>query len=273
MRARCHYCNYSTSVPRTCPTCAAPYLVQTGFGTERVEREVVAAFPGARVARLDRDTIRRRGAAVALLGAVRAGGEIDILVGTQMIAKGHDFPRVTLVGVVSADVGLGLADFRASERTFQLLTQVVGRAGRGEEPGEAIVQTLYPGALQHPARAPPGLPRVLRGGARLPPRDAVPAAAWRSSAASCVREASTRRWPTRAPIVRALREPARAGHFHRARPGAGAVRQAAGRAPRAVLREGHASGRPCATRSGARSTRRPDLRRRVVIDVDPMTVL
>ena len=99
--------------------------------------------PGARVARLDRDAIRRKGALTAILGKFRAG-EIDVLVGTQMIAKGHDFPRVTLVGVVSADVGLGMADFRASERTFQLLTQVVGRAGRGADPGEAIVQTIYP---------------------------------------------------------------------------------------------------------------------------------
>jgi primosomal protein N' (replication factor Y) len=99
--------------------------------------------PGARVARLDRDAIRRKGALTEILSRFRAG-DIDVLVGTQMIAKGHDFPRVTLVGVVSADVGLGLADFRASERTFQLLTQVVGRAGRGDEPGEAIVQTIYP---------------------------------------------------------------------------------------------------------------------------------
>jgi primosomal protein N' (replication factor Y) len=102
-----------------------------------------ARFPGARVARVDRDTIRRRGAITTVLQGV-ARGEIDILVGTQMIAKGHDFPAVTLVGVISADVGLGLADYRSAERTFQLLTQVVGRAGRGETPGEAIVQTLYP---------------------------------------------------------------------------------------------------------------------------------
>jgi primosomal protein N' (replication factor Y) len=142
-RARCHYCNYSTRVPRTCPLCAGPYLEQTGFGTERVEAEVRAACPGARVARLDRDAIRRKGSLTALLSRFR-DGEIDVLVGTQMIAKGHDFPRVTLVGVVSADVGLGLADFRASERTFQLLTQVSGRAGRGEQPGEAVIQTLYP---------------------------------------------------------------------------------------------------------------------------------
>jgi primosomal protein N' (replication factor Y) len=142
-RARCHYCNYSIRVPKTCPSCAAPYLEQSGFGTERVEAELHQQFPCARIARVDRDAIRRRGALGQLLMTFRRG-EIDVLVGTQMIAKGHDFPAVTLVGVISADVGLGMADFRASERTFQLLTQVAGRAGRGEQPGEAIVQTLYP---------------------------------------------------------------------------------------------------------------------------------
>jgi primosomal protein N' (replication factor Y) (superfamily II helicase) len=142
-RARCHYCNYTARVPTRCPLCAGPYLEQAGFGTERVEAEVKRLCADARVARLDRDAIRRRGALDALLTKF-ANGDIDVLVGTQMIAKGHDFPRVTLVGVVSADVGLGLADFRASERTFQLLTQVAGRAGRGDQAGEAIVQTLYP---------------------------------------------------------------------------------------------------------------------------------
>jgi primosomal protein N' (replication factor Y) len=142
-RARCHYCNYTARVPAVCPLCAGPYLEQAGFGTERVEAEVKRTNPAARVARLDRDSIRRRGSLTSLLTRFREG-DIDVLVGTQMIAKGHDFPSVTLVGVVSADVGLGVADFRASERTFQLLTQVAGRAGRGEQPGEAIVQTLYP---------------------------------------------------------------------------------------------------------------------------------
>ncbi|MGE5833726.1 MAG: primosomal protein N', partial [Acidobacteriota bacterium] len=152
-RARCHYCNYSMTVPRQCPRCAGPYLDHMGYGTERVEAEVAKVVPGARVARLDRDTARRRGTITALLSRF-ADGELDVLVGTQMIAKGHDFPRVTLVGVVSADVGLGLADFRAAERTFQLLTQVAGRAGRGDMPGIAIVQTLFPGhySIRHVCR-------------------------------------------------------------------------------------------------------------------------
>lgn len=152
-RARCHYCNYSLFVPSSCPHCAGPYLERAGFGTERVEAEINALWPRTRVARLDRDTARPRGAVPALLARV-ARGEVDVLVGTQMIAKGHDFPRVTLVGVISADVGLGLADFRAAERTFQLLTQVAGRAGRGEMAGEAVIQTLYPDhySIQHACR-------------------------------------------------------------------------------------------------------------------------
>jgi len=142
-RARCHYCNYSQAVPKACTLCAAPYLEHVGFGTEQVEAEVRRLVPAARVARVDRDSMRRRGAIHSVLASF-GRGEIDVIVGTQMIAKGHDFPAVTLVGVISADVGLGLPDFRASERTFQLLTQVAGRAGRGDAAGQAIVQTLFP---------------------------------------------------------------------------------------------------------------------------------
>jgi primosomal protein N' (replication factor Y) len=152
-RARCHYCNYAVPVPKACASCGGEYLEQTGFGTERVEAEIREIFPSARVDRVDRDTMRGRGAITRLLGRF-AAGEIDVLVGTQMLAKGHDFPKVTLVGVISADVGLGLADFRAGERTFQLLTQVAGRAGRGEIRGEAIVQTLFPShySIRHACR-------------------------------------------------------------------------------------------------------------------------
>ena len=142
-RARCHYCDYACAVPLVCPTCAAPYMEHLGFGTERLELDLRERFPDARIGRVDRDTVGTRGSLTALL-AQFGRREIDVLVGTQMIAKGHDFPFVTLVGVVSADVGLGLPDFRAAERTFQLITQVVGRAGRGERLGEACVQTLFP---------------------------------------------------------------------------------------------------------------------------------
>jgi primosomal protein N' (replication factor Y) len=152
-RARCHYCGFATPLPKQCGKCRGPFLEQLGFGTERVEADVRALFPQARVGRVDRDTVRRRGAIAALLERF-AAREIDILVGTQMIAKGHDFPGVTLVGVISADVGLGLADFRAAERTFQLLTQVAGRSGRGDRAGEAVVQTLYPNhySIRHACR-------------------------------------------------------------------------------------------------------------------------
>ncbi len=140
---RCHYCGYATRMPTICPSCSGEFLEYAGVGTERVEQAVLDACPGARVARVDRDTMQRRGAIGTVLARF-ARREIDVLVGTQMIAKGHDFPQVTLVGVVSADVGLGMADFRAAERTFQLLTQVAGRAGRGQVRGTALVQTLHP---------------------------------------------------------------------------------------------------------------------------------
>ncbi len=141
--ALCHYCGYESRTPASCPSCQGAYLRLSGFGTERVVEAVAAAVPKARVARLDSDSARRRGVVAKTLAAFEAG-EIDVLVGTQMIAKGHDFPRVTLVGVVDADVGLGLADFRSAERAFQLLTQVAGRAGRGSAAGEVILQSHWP---------------------------------------------------------------------------------------------------------------------------------
>jgi primosomal protein N' (replication factor Y) len=142
-RALCHYCGHDVRSPGVCPACRGAYLRLTGYGTEKVVEAVQAAVPTARVERLDRDRAARRGVLAQVLARFEAG-ETDILVGTQMIAKGHDFPRVTLVGVVDADVGLGLPDFRSAERTFQLLTQVAGRAGRGEVPGEVILQSHLP---------------------------------------------------------------------------------------------------------------------------------
>ncbi len=141
--ARCHLCGYTQKPPRRCPQCGDPQIAFSGVGTEKVEAAVRKIFPQARVARMDSDTMTRKNAYHETLGAFRAR-KIDILVGTQMIAKGLHFPGVTLVGIISADSALHLPDFRAGERTFQLLVQVAGRAGRGDAEGEVIVQTFTP---------------------------------------------------------------------------------------------------------------------------------
>jgi primosomal protein N' (replication factor Y) len=142
-RLLCHYCGYAEKVPGVCPKCASEHIYFLGMGSERVEEELHRAFPTARIARLDRDTVTGKRQYETILNDFREGN-YDMLVGTQMIAKGHDIPNVTLVGVVSADIGLGMPDFRAAERTFQLLTQVAGRAGRGNVPGTVLVQTINP---------------------------------------------------------------------------------------------------------------------------------
>ena len=139
----CHYCGFSLQDNVICSACQSHNLIPVGFGTERVEQEVVAKFPDARVARIDSDTATDRRKFFTLLKQVH-NREIDILIGTQMIAKGHDFPHVTLVGVIWADGGLSIPDYRGAERTYQLLSQVAGRAGRGEYPGRVIIQTLRP---------------------------------------------------------------------------------------------------------------------------------
>jgi primosomal protein N' (replication factor Y) len=144
---RCHHCGTATPLASRCPACGSPRIRYLGGGTERVEREVRERFPALRVGRLDRDVAERRGAAERVVDAF-VEGAIDVLVGTSLVAKGLDIPQVRLVGVVSADIALNLPDERAAERTFQLLTQAVGRAGRGDEPGLAIVQTYQP---DHPA--------------------------------------------------------------------------------------------------------------------------
>ena len=267
-RMRCHYCNFSARRPSACAWCAGPYLDTLGFGTERIEADVAERLPGAAIARLDRDAARRRGAGASLLARFRAG-EIDVLVGTQMIAKGHDFPNVTLVGVVSADVGLRVADFRAAERTFQLLTQVAGRAGRGDRPGTAIVQSFHPGhySIAHACRQaygpffeeemryrtalqyPPVLSMVnavVRGRSlEQALRDAARLAGALRAAASSFQVLG----PAVAPIPR-LRGQHRAQIFlkGRNRP-----------AMRAALRAALAAG--------------PDLGRRVTVDVDPVSLL
>ncbi len=144
---RCHHCGASAPVARRCPSCASVRIRYLGGGTERVEQELKVRFPDLRVARLDRDVVERKGAAARVIDEFTAG-DSDVLVGTSLVAKGLDIPEVTLVGVVSADIALNLPDERAAERTWQLLTQAMGRAGRGDRPGHAVVQTYQP---EHPA--------------------------------------------------------------------------------------------------------------------------
>ena len=140
---RCHYCGYTRAQKTGCPACGNPKVKMLGLGTERVEAKVRTIFPEARVARMDRDTTSRKGALLKILKDLREG-DIDILVGTQMVAKGHDYPNITMVGIICADLSLNFPDFRAGERTFQLLAQVAGRAGRGAQAGRVILQTFNP---------------------------------------------------------------------------------------------------------------------------------
>jgi primosomal protein N' (replication factor Y) len=142
-RLVCHYCGHIRPAPKTCPKCGSEYVQYLGTGSEKLEHILHGLFPQARISRLDRDTVRSRDDFEHMLSALH-GGEIDLLVGTQMIAKGHDVANVTLVGVVGSDAALSFPDFRAAERTFQLLTQVAGRAGRGDAPGKVVLQTFFP---------------------------------------------------------------------------------------------------------------------------------
>ena len=139
----CHYCGYEQPMVKNCPSCGSPYIGGFKAGTQKIEEMVKKQFPTARVLRMDLDTTRKRGGYEKILSAF-ANGEADILIGTQMIVKGHDFPNVTLVGVLAADLSLHISDYRAAERTFQLLTQAAGRAGRGHRQGEVVIQTYQP---------------------------------------------------------------------------------------------------------------------------------
>lgn len=140
---KCHHCDYVQVMPETCPECGSKYLMKTGFGTERIEEEVHRLFPEARTLRLDSDSTKVRNKIPSIIESFRKKSA-DILIGTQMIAKGHDFPDVTLVGIVLADIGLSMPSFRSSERVFQLITQAVGRSGRSDKVGKAIIQTYNP---------------------------------------------------------------------------------------------------------------------------------
>jgi len=269
-RARCHYCNYSIAVPKQCRKCAAPYLEQTGFGTEKVEQHLRDLFPDARIGRIDRDSVRRKGALTSLLSRF-ADGELDVLVGTQMIAKGHDFPRVTLVGVISADVGLGIADFRAAERTFQLLTQVAGRAGRGERLGEAIVQTLYPEhySIRLACRQDYGAfferELVYRRAMRYPPTVAMINAIVRGPTfADAMQTASE--------IVRRLEPTTAAAHMSVLGPAPAPLPRLRGEHRVQFFLKG---ARRAEMRNAIRTVlaEMPEIRKRVTVDVDPLTVL
>ena len=269
-RARCHYCNYGTLVPKACPACKGPYLERRGFGTEKVASEIAALWPAARIARLDRDTVRRKGAAADILRSM-AAGSIDILVGTQMIAKGHDFPRVTLVGVVSADVGLGLADFRAAERTFQLLTQVAGRAGRGSERGEAIVQTIYPHhysieyACQQDYSAFAAKELSYRQAMRYPPLTAmVNIVVKGSDSRAALTDAAT--------FAQHLRNNADVGRFSVLGPAPAPLAKLRGEYRAQIFLKG--THRPSMREAVlAALAAEPDMRRRVSIDIDPVSIL
>ncbi len=269
-RAQCHYCNHSTLVPDACPACKGPYLERRGFGTERVAAEIAAIWPAARIARLDRDSVRRKGAAADILRSM-ASGAIDVLVGTQMIAKGHDFPRVTLVGVISADVGLGLADFRAAERTFQLLTQVAGRAGRGAEPGEAIVQTLYPNhySIRHACRqdyAAFFADEVgYRQTMRYPPLTAMVNIVVKGADARAAMTGA-------AALAQHLRRSAESGRFVVLGPAPAPVAKLRGEYRAQMFLKG---GNRAAMREAvlAALAAVPDMRRKVVVDIDPVSIL
>jgi primosomal protein N' (replication factor Y) (superfamily II helicase) len=269
-RGRCHYCNYSITVPKACPACAGPYLQRRGFGTERVATEISALWPRARVGRLDRDSVRRRGAAADILRSM-ASGSLDVLVGTQMIAKGHDFPKVTLVGVISADVGLGVADFRAAERTFQLLTQVAGRAGRGDDPGEAVVQTLYPRhySILHACRQDYDAffaeELRYRRAMRYPPLTALVNLVVRGrDARAAMSDADT--------VARHLRGRAEAGRFKVLGPAPAPVAKLRGEYRAQLFLKGSHRTAMREAVDGALAAQ-PDLRRRVAVDIDPVSIL
>ncbi len=177
-RLECHYCGYRRGVPERCPVCQSEHLFYLGAGSQQGEERLAELFPGARLGRMDRDTVRTRGDMERLLQRLHSG-EINLLVGTQMIAKGHDIHGVTLVGVIGADFALGMPDFRAAERVFQLLTQVSGRAGRGERPGRVLVQTYQPDHYVHQFARGHDFPgfaareMYFRRGARYPPFTAL----------------------------------------------------------------------------------------------------
>ena len=266
-RARCHYCNYSVPGPKVCGNCAGPYLDTVGFGTERVEIEVSNHFSSASIARLDRDSAKRRGGISSVLDRF-ARGDVDVLIGTQMIAKGHDFRNVTLVGVISGDVGLTQPDFRAAERTFQLLTQVAGRAGRGEKSGEAIVQSFYPshysiGYACHQDYEPFFDEEIrFRAEMQYPPTVSMINAVVRGRSLSAAMTDAEK-------VARILR--GRSG-FRVLGPAPAPITRLRGQYRAQLFLKGR-SRRTMRTALLEALAERPELRRRMIIDVDPLSLL
>jgi len=274
----CHYCARATAVPARCPACRQPRLERLGMGTERVEAVVRERFPDARVARLDRDTAGARGPASDGRGlhgvlARMQSGELDVLVGTQMVTKGHDFAGVTLVGVLQPDQGLHLPDFRAAERTFQLLEQVAGRAGRGDRPGRVLIQTYTP---DHEAIAAvrthdyEGFARAelrAREEAGYPPFSRMVALRLDASDAARAREAATDA------AAAAQRAAAAVGGAVRVRgPAEAPIPRVRGRSRWQVWLSGHERGALVAAAHAAAGVKLGG-DARLVVDVDPQSVL
>ena len=228
--AICHYCDYQTVAPNACPECNFPGIRFSGLGTQKLEAEVRARFPNYPCLRMDTDSMRGRGSHEEALTSFREGKQ-RILLGTQMIAKGLDFPNVTLVGVVNADTAMHLPDFRAAERTFQLVTQVAGRTGRGSKGGRVLVQTLSPDAPAIVAAVRHDLPGFASE--ELPHREALGYPPFASMIRIVVRGAADRSTHALADeIAQATARGGNVGHFAHSRvgPGPGSNRQA----PRAV---------------------------------------
>jgi primosomal protein N' (replication factor Y) len=271
-RLKCHYCGYVKTVPKRCPKCESEHLFYLGAGSQQGEERLQELFPHARIGRMDRDTVRNRFDMEHLLARLHSG-EINLLVGTQMIAKGHDIHGVTFVGVVGADHALGLPDFRAAERVFQLLTQVSGRAGRGELPGNVLVQSYYPEhyaiqcAAAHDFRTFVKKEMQYRKWMHYPPHAVLAniivqsprleeAAGWATSLGKCFAAMPLDQvrvlGPASAPIVRIKR----IYRFHLLLKAA--QRQALARTLRAVLAQAEAMGIP---------------RRNLIVDVDAVNLM
>jgi primosomal protein N' (replication factor Y) len=275
-RLRCHRCDYARALPETCPACHAPELKVLGLGTERIAQELALLFPEARVLRVDSDSLKRRGELERVMDGIRKHAH-DLIIGTQILSKGHDFPLITLVGAILADVSLNLPDFRAPERTFQLLTQMAGRAGRGDRPGRVLIQAYNPGhyalthVLTHDPDAFAAQELKVREAARTPPF-ASQVLLWASSVSERGAERLAQQLArTLGERVRALAEP----DVQVLGPAEAPIKRLAGRWRWMVLLKGPRIGMLQRTVRAALddSDFRLGSGERVAVDVDPYSVL